>query len=134
MEELPLAGDAPNRSRSLYETLGDQTFRDLTDAFYRRVETDPLLRPMFPGDLAEARERQYWFLVQLFGGPPLFNQHRGAPRMRIRHFPFPIGRAERDAWLAHMLAAIEAVAVPEPEASVLRSYFENASLAMMNRP
>jgi len=123
----------PNRARTVYEALGDQVFRDLADAFYRRVDADPLLRPMFPDDLTEARELQYLFLCQFFGGPDTYNQQRGAPRLRMRHFPFAIGRAERDAWLRHMLDAIDEVGVPEPEASVMRAYFESSSIAMMNR-
>ena len=134
MAELPLHDGMPDRSTSLYESLGEQAFRDLVEAFYRRIEADPFLRPMFPDDLTEARDRQRWFLVQLFGGPPLYNQRRGPPFMRMRHLPFAIGRAERDAWLAHMLAAIDEVGIPEPEAEVLRAYFERSSLAMMNRP
>lgn len=133
MAELPLHDGMPDRSRTLYETLGEQTFRDLVEAFYRRIDADPFLRPMFPDDLSEAIDRQFWFLVQLFGGPPLFNERRGPPFMRMRHMPFAIGMAERDAWLAHMLAAIEEAGIPEAESEVLRAYFERSSLAMMNR-
>ena len=122
------------RGTTVYEALGDQLFRDLTAAFYRRIATDPLLKPMFPDDLEASRERQYLFLIQFFGGPGTYSERYGHPRLRMRHFPFPIGKAERDAWLGHMLDAIDEVAVPEPYAGVMRNYFENASLAMMNQP
>jgi len=134
MADLPLHDGMPDRARSLYETLGEQTFRNLVEAFYRRIDADAFLRPMFPDDLSEAIDRQFWFLVQLFGGPPLFNERRGPPFMRMRHMPFAIGMAERDAWLGHMLAAIQETGIPETEAEVLRTYFERSSLAMMNRP
>ena len=121
------------QARSIYEAVGDATFQALTAAFYRRVAADPLLLPMFPDDLAGSEQRQYLFLVQYFGGPGTYSELHGHPRLRMRHFPFPIGMAERNAWLGHMLAAIEEDGVPEPYAGAMRGYFENASLAMMNR-
>ena len=119
--------------RTIYEALGDAMFQALTAAFYRRVAADPLLRPMFPDNLDDSRQRQYLFLVQYFGGPGPYSERYGHPRLRLRHFPFTIGRPERDAWLGHMLAAIEEAGVPEPYAAAMRGYFENASLAMMNQ-
>lgn len=119
---------------TVYDALGDQLFRDLTAAFYRGIAADPVLQGMFPDDLEASRERQYLFLIQYFGGPSTYNDRYGHPRLRMRHFPFPIGKPERDAWLGHMLAAIAEVGVPEPYATVMRNYFENASLAMMNQP
>jgi hemoglobin len=126
---LPMA-----EMRKVYPTVGDAGFRTLVDAFYRRVEADPGLRPMFPLSLAEARERQYLFLRQIFGGPNEYSERRGAPQLRMRHLPFPITREARDAWLEHMLAAIDEAEIPEPHASVMRDYFERFSLDMINRP
>src|SRR3989442_10529183 len=122
-----------SHAATVYAAVGDQTFRELAAAFYRRIAEDPLLRPMFPGDLEESRERQYLFLVQYFGGPSTYSDHYRHPRLRMRHFPFPIGKAERDAWLGHMVAAIDEVGVLEPYATIMRNYFESASLAMMNQ-
>jgi len=128
-EETPLVMP----QRTVYEVLGDDGFRALVDAFYQRVEQDPVLRPIFPADLSEGRERQYRFLVQYFGGPPTYNERYGEPRLRRRHFPFPINRAARDLWLSHMLATIEELAIPEPAAGLMRSYFTQFSLAMINQ-
>lgn len=112
---------------------GAPAFRRLVEAFYARVERDPLLRPLFPADLEPGKEHQYLFLVQYFGGPAAYAERRGHPRLRLRHAPFPIGPAERDAWLAHMLAALDEVAIPEPARSAMRAYFELAAPAMMNQ-
>ena len=128
----PEERDAP-RYRTVYEAVGDVRFRALVTAFYRRVVVDPVLRPMFPDDMEEAKERQYLFLVQFFGGPGRYSEVRGHPRLRLRHMPFPIGQRERDAWLGHMLAAIDEAGIPEPEAEVLRGYFQSTSRALMNR-
>ncbi|NTU77810.1 MAG: globin [Chloroflexales bacterium] len=112
---------------------GAPAFRRLVNAFYARVEHDPLLRPMFPPDLEPGKEHQYLFLIQYFGGPPAYGEQRGHPRLRVRHAPFPIGPSERDAWLAHMLAALDEAAIPEPARSAMRAYFELAAPAMMNQ-
>jgi hemoglobin len=103
------------------------------DAFYRRVEADPDLRAIFPPDLAEGREKQLRFLIQLFGGPPTYTERYGEPRLRFRHLPFTIDRAARDRWVGHMHAAIAEVGIPEPHASTLRQYFDAFSLHMINR-
>lgn len=119
---------------TIYEQIGGmETFRRIVDAFYARVEADPRLRPMFPADLGPGKEHQLLFLVQYFGGPTQYAERRGHPRLRMRHAPFPIGPAERDAWLEHMLAALDEVGVAEPARSAMRSYFEMAAPAMMNR-
>jgi hemoglobin len=123
-----------NEMRKVYPAVGDAGFRTLVEAFYRRVEADPFLRPMFPLSLAEARERQFLFLRQIFGGPNEYSARRGAPQLRMRHLPFPITREARDAWLGHMLAAIDEANVPEPHAGVMREYFEHFSLDMINSP
>lgn len=119
---------------TIYEQVGGQaTFRRLVDAFYRRVEQDAPLRAIFPADLEPGKHHQLLFLMQYFGGPQTYSELRGHPRLRLRHAPFPIGPAERDAWLAHMLAAIDEVGITEPARSAMRAYFQMAAPAMMNQ-
>jgi hemoglobin len=118
---------------NVYELVGgDPVFRQLVDDFYARIETDPLLRPLFPADVEAGKEWQFLFLTQFFGGPPRYNNQRGYPRLRMRHAPFPIDQAARDHWLAHMLAAVDAVGITEPSRSLMKDYFVRASAAMMN--
>lgn len=120
--------------QSIYEQVGgDVTFQRLVAVFYNYIEQDPVLRPMFPADLEPGKQHQFLFLTQYFGGPPRFNALRGHPRLRMRHAPFPIGPRERDAWLWHMLAAIDEVGIAEPARTTMRTYFENASTAMINQ-
>jgi hemoglobin len=120
---------------SVYEFIGgEEAFRRLVAAFYRGVETDPLLRPMYPeGDLTEAQDRLSLFLMQYWGGPRTYDAQRGHPRLRMRHFPFHVGPAARDAWLKHMNAAVEEVAVPEPARTMMLTYFHNTANFLMNR-
>lgn len=113
---------------------GPEAFAALTDAFYAGVEADPVLRPLYPeSDLAEARENLALFLMQYFGGPALYAEKRGHPRLRMRHFPFEIGAAERDAWLRHMGAALEAVPAFAPFVPLMRRYFEDAAHFLQNQ-
>jgi hemoglobin len=100
-------------SVSLYEAAGGMPFFEaLVDRFYDGVAGDPELLPLYPEpqDLAPARHRLTLFLAQYWGGPTTYDAERGHPRLRMRHQPFAIGSAERDRWLVHMRAAVEACA------------------------
>lgn len=119
---------------TLYEHVGgDQWFVDLVDRFFAEVENDELVRPMYPDDLAEPKENMVGFLVQFWGGPATYSERRGHPRLRMRHMPFPIGQAERDAWFRDIVVAVRAGGLdPDIERQVL-DYFDNAATAMMNQ-
>ncbi len=118
---------------TLYESVGGmETFRQLVEAFYRGVETDPGLRPMYPPDLTESREHLALFLAQYFGGPGTYSEQRGHPRLRMRHRPFRIDAAARDAWLRHMRAAVDKVGVSEPARGVMLAYFKQVADFMIN--
>jgi hemoglobin len=111
---------------------GAPVFRRLVDDFYARVEADETLRAIFPDDLAPGKEWQYLFLTQFFGGPATYLDVRGHPRLRMRHQPYRIDRRARDAWLGHMLAAIDAAGIAEPARTLMRDYFERGSEFLMN--
>ena len=120
---------------SLYQAAGGMAFFEaLVDRFYDGVEADVNLRPIYPEpDLAGARHRLTLFLAQYWGGPRMYDDERGHPRLRMRHAPFPIGPAERDAWLGHMRAAIASTSPPPEVAARLHAYFDMAAEAMRNR-
>lgn len=136
---------------SLYERVGGTAFFErLVDQFYAGVADDEVLAPLYPEypDFTGARHRLTLFLVQYWGGPTTYSDERGHPRLRMRHFPFHVGPIERDHWLAHMHAAIDAVCgggdndnddrndnfgvVPAPVAQELRSYFTPAAEHLRN--
>jgi hemoglobin len=120
--------------KTVYEMVGgDETFRRLVDAFYARVEQDPILRPLFPDDLTPGKEHQFLFLSQYWGGPARYEAQRGHPRLRMRHFPFAIGQKERDAWVGHMLAAVDEVGILEPARTQMIEYFERAGSFLINQ-
>jgi hemoglobin len=112
----------------IYERLGGMdTFRRLADAFYSRIEQDAFLRPMFPKELTQRRERLALFLAEFFGGPPDYTRKHGKNSLGCRHAPFAIGPAEVQAWLRNMLAALDAAGIPEPERALMRQYFEQTA-------
>jgi hemoglobin len=123
-------------SRSLYERVGGSAyFEALVDRFYEGVESDPVLRPLYPeGDLSAERRWLSLFLIQYWGGPGTYSSERGHPRLRMRHLPFSIGVEERDAWLRWMLGAVASVpGAGAGERAELEHYFRSAADFMMNR-
>jgi hemoglobin len=113
---------------------GEETFRRLVHRFYEGVADDPALRPLYPEeDLGPAEERLRLFLIQYWGGPRTYGERRGHPRLRMRHAPFPIGGPERDAWLAHMRAAVDELELPEPLEKMLWDYLVMAANSMINK-
>lgn len=127
------AGSGMREGITLYEYVGgDETFALLVEAFYNGVWQDPVLRPHYPDDLEGAKERLFLFLTQFWGGPRRYEEQRGHPRLRMRHFPFTIGTPERDAWVRHMRAAVQQV-IPEPARQMMLDYFEHTATFLINQ-
>src|SRR6266851_5677376 len=111
---------------TIFEAVGGaETFDRLVERFYAGVATDPILRPMYPDDLAESQRRLALFLMQYFGGPTTYSDERGHPRLRLRHLPFAVTRAARDAWMRHMSAALESLDLPGPEGNEIARYLND---------
>ena len=135
-----LAGRA-TAAPTVFAAVGGQAFFDaLVDRFYDAVEGDELLRPMYPADMGPSRRRLAGFLAQYWGGPADYSAERGHPRLRMRHMPFAIGPAERDAWMRHMLAALGAASLPDGSAldpdiaAAMAAHFDNAATHLINQP
>lgn len=113
---------------------GHAFFQRLVSNFYDEVEKDELLRPMYPEDLAESKRHFEMFLEQYWGGPRTYSEERGHPRLRMRHVPFRINRAARDAWLAAMSVALEKErqGLSEEQFDELHEYFDMAAHQMRN--
>lgn len=114
---------------------GEPFFEQLAERFYAGVAADPELLAMYPkpDDLTDAKKHLAQFLVQYWGGPTTYSDQRGHPRLRMRHMPFQIGPAERDAWVRHMTNAVETAPGLEPElATRLLDYFSMAADHLIN--
>ena len=128
--------DGDGRADTFYQAVGgEDTFRRLVDAFYAGVAEDPVLRPLYPeDDLGPASDRLRMFLVQYWGGPGTYSQQRGHPRLRMRHAPFAINAAARDAWLARMRAALDTLDLPPAYDETLWNYLTSAADSLRNLP
>ncbi|MEP6666271.1 MAG: globin [Nocardioidaceae bacterium] len=98
-----------SQEQSFYDAVGGhETFVRLVDRFYAGVESDPVLRALYPeADLGPAAEHFRMFLEQYWGGPTTYSDTRGHPRLGQRHARFAVTPAARDRWLAHMHTALE---------------------------
>ncbi len=115
---------------------GEERVRRLADRFYDHMDLDDafkIIRELHPDDLGESREKFFEFLSGWLGGPPLYMQRRGHPRLRMRHAPFPIGDVERDQWLACMAAALDDLEVAGELRSFLDARFQQVADFMRNR-
>lgn len=92
-----------------YEEIGAERLSQLIDAFYARVAKHPKLKPIFPDDLTETARKQKQFLTQYLGGPNLYSEEHGHPRLKARHNPFPITPERAQAWLECMSEAMDEV-------------------------
>jgi hemoglobin len=125
----------PEPPTTLYDAVGGRPFFDaLVERFYARVEEDPVLRPLYPEDLEPGKQHLAGFLAQYWGGGTThYSDERGHPRLRMRHFPFAIGVAERDAWVRAMTAALDDAHLPPELDAPMRRYFEQSADFMMNQ-
>jgi hemoglobin len=124
-------------NKTMFDRVGGQRFFEtLTSDFYHSLAEDPVLSVLYPAteeELEAAREHLEWFLIQYWGGPRVYEERRGAPRLRMRHAPFPIGEVERDAWLRHMTAAVRRADLAPLDETQMLGYFQMAASQLVNR-
>ena len=127
---------AQEHHTSVFEAIGGEpTLTRLVDAFYSGVAADPVLRAIYPeDDLGPAAQRLRRFLIQYWGGPTTYSDTRGHPRLRMRHAPFAVNVAARDAWLRHMRAALDTLELPAEYDAMLWDYFTRAAESLRNTP
>jgi hemoglobin len=114
---------------------GEPAVRRLVDRFYDLMDTTPEaagIRALHPPTLDRSREKLRLFLTGWLGGPPLYVERFGPPMLRARHLPFPIGEAERDAWVGCMDQALDDQEMPEELRDFLRQRFRAVAEHMRN--
>ena len=117
----------------VYSIVGAEGFGRLVAAFYRQVPQDDLLRPMYPAaDLSGAEQRLRDFLIGRFGGPQIYIEQRGHPRLRARHSPFRINQTVRDRWMRLMENALREASLPGEAEEFLRKFFDEMATFMIN--
>ncbi len=112
---------------------GHGTFSQLVGVFHDGVPDDEILHPTYPEEgIGPAKERLLLFLEQYWGGPRTYGEQRGHPRLRMRHMPFRISPAARDAWLRHMRAAVDSLDLAPLHEATLWDYLDRAAQSMVN--
>jgi hemoglobin len=114
---------------------GEEPILRLVETFYRIMDELPeveTIRKMHPKDLSTSIEKLYEFLVGWSGGPPLYMDKYGHPRLRRRHMPFPIGVKERDQWMLCMRNAFDELNIPPDIRDDLDRQFFNIADFMQN--
>jgi hemoglobin len=115
---------------------GEPAVRALVDRFYDLMDLEPAyagIRRLHPGALDGSRDKLHWFLCGWLGGPDLYVQRFGHPRLRARHLPYEIGIAERDQWLACMTQAMQECGIEASLAERLAAAFFNTADWMRNK-
>mgnify|MGYP000259139050 CR=1 FL=1 len=112
-----------------YDHMGEQGVRDLANRFYDIMETDPAAKELLaihPLPLDKIREKFFQFLSGWTGGPDLFVEQYGHPRLRARHLPFPVDKTLRDQWMYCMNKALDS----EIDSLIVREHLRNAFAQM----
>ena len=115
---------------------GEAGLRALVDRFYDLMDLEPAfagIRALHPTTLEDSRDKLHWFLCGWLGGPDLYVQRFGHPRLRARHLPYAIGLAERDQWMGCMIQAMQEQGVDETLAQRLAEAFFGTADWMRNK-
>lgn len=124
--------------QSIYDLIGGEpTVKKIVNHFYEVMSNNPdfkTLRDMHPVDISSSVEKLYLFLTGWLGGPQLYFEKHGHPRLRARHLPFKIGKQERDHWMLCMVQAFEEAQVQEPYRTELLNNLLNLADHMRNQP
>ncbi len=120
-------------SASLYDRIGgEETLRILTDRFYDQVFEHELIARLFKSDKDVIKEKQRLFLTQFLGGPALYSEVHGHPRLRARHLPHAIGEEDAIAWLTCMDRAISTLNISDDLKKELFARFPQSAMFMVN--
>lgn len=121
-----------------YDALGgDAGIHRLVDRFYELMSTRPeaaTIRAMHPKNIQSSNDKLYEFLSGWLGGPPLYMQRRGHPRLRRRHMPFPIDQDAADQWMACMEIALGEVEISPLQRNFLLQRLRQVADFMRNQP
>jgi hemoglobin len=122
--------EEPQQSTA-YELIGGASkLRELVDRFYDLMELEPEfagIRALHPQDMSGSRDKLYWFLSGWTGGPDMYVERHGHPRLRARHLPFAIASSERDQWLRCIALAMQDVGMAgDVQERLMHSFYKTA--------
>ena len=130
----PPPGPGPNSE--IYRTMGEDNIFKMMSDFYKELDKSEVRR-LFPADMEEASKKSAAFFVTLLGGPPLYLQKYGPPRMRARHIPFEIDETARRVWLGCFEKTLEGADVkyqfPRQHLEGFKDFLKSFSAWMVNK-
>jgi len=118
---------------TIYVKIGPERLQLLVDRFYDRVFFNSSIAHLFVTDKSQIRDKQFRFLTQFLGGPQLYTEKYGPPKMRARHLPHAIGQAEKDEWLRCMRESIDSMEFENNLGDALYACFPLVAEHMVNR-
>lgn len=117
---------------TIYEKLGEKNLRLMVNRFYDLVQKNEIISPLFKDDFNTIREKQFMFLTQFFGGPQLYSEQFGHPRMRMRHLPHKITNEGKEEWLKCMKEAVFSLDIDESLKHAIYNCFPPIAQHMVN--
>lgn len=130
----PPQGPGPNSE--IYRMMGEENIFRMMSDFYKEMEKSEIRR-LFPSNMEEASKKSAAFFVTILGGPPLYLQKYGPPRMRARHLPFEIDERARQVWLGCFEKTLEGADVkyqfPQQHLKGFKDFLKSFSAWMVNK-
>lgn len=118
---------------TLYERLGKENLELMVNRFYDLVFQNEQISRLFKTDKELIKEKQRLFLTQFLGGPPLYSDRYGHPKLRARHLPHPISGEDAIAWLQCMSAAVHSLSIDAAMKDELMKRFIPTAMFMVNQ-
>jgi hemoglobin len=117
---------------TLFQRLGEENLSKLVDRFYDLVFENEQISNLFKTEKSEIKEKQRLFLTQFLGGPPIYSEQFGHPRLRARHLPHVITQDDAVEWLSCMSAAITSLPIDQEMKDELFKRFISTAMFMVN--
>lgn len=92
-----------------YRIGGEEKVRELANRFYDVMENDTYaaeLLAIHPQPLDRIRHVFFLYLSLWLGGPDIYQQEFGHPRLRARHLPFTVSPTLKEQWMYCMRKAM----------------------------
>lgn len=118
---------------TLYNRIGSDNLKKLVEVFYESIVNHSTINHLFNSDLNLIKEKQFMFLSQFLGGPQLYSEKYGHPKMRARHLPHAIDESAKDEWLRCMKEAIKTLDLEDGLDEALYNCFPPVAQHMVNR-
>ncbi len=120
-----------NTTPTVYALIGGAApLQAVVERFYDLMELEPEfagIRTLHPPSTDGSRDKLFCFLSGWMGGPDLYQERYGHPRLRARHLSYPIGTSERDQWLRAMAWAMQDVGVEASlQLRLMESFYQTA--------